>query len=67
LTTPSTSSATTSKKRFGELLVDAGLLTEEDVPRVIQEQKTKKGERFGEAVVRLGLASEVEIARALSD
>src|SRR5262245_21482405 len=57
----------TSKKRFGELLVEAGLLKEEDLPRVLQEQKNKRGERFGETVVRLGLASEVEIARALSD
>ena len=58
---------TTQKKRFGELLVDAGLLKEEDLPRVLNEQKAKRGERFGETVVRLGLASEVEIARALSD
>jgi type IV pilus assembly protein PilB len=56
-----------SKKRFGELLVDAGLLKAEDLPRVLQEQRSKRGERLGEAVVRLGLASEVEIARALSD
>jgi type IV pilus assembly protein PilB len=55
------------KKRFGELLVEAGLLKEADLPRVLQEQKTKRGERFGETVVRLGLASEIEIARALSD
>ena len=67
MTTPAPSSASASKKRFGELLVEAGLLKEEDVPRVVQEQKTKRGERFGETVVRLGLASEVEIARALSD
>jgi type IV pilus assembly protein PilB len=58
---------TTPKKRFGELLVEAGLLKEEDLPRVLQEQKGKRGERFGETVVRLGLASEMEIARALSD
>ena len=57
----------TTKKRFGELLVDAGLLKEEDLPRILQEQKGKRGERFGETVVRLGLASEAEIARALSD
>jgi type IV pilus assembly protein PilB len=55
------------KKRFGELLVEAGLLKEADLPRVLQEQKAKRGERFGETVVRLGLASEIEIARALSD
>jgi type IV pilus assembly protein PilB len=66
MTNPSVSSAS-NKKRFGELLVEAGLLKEEDVPRVLQEQRTKRGERFGETVVRLGLASEVEIARALSD
>jgi type IV pilus assembly protein PilB len=56
-----------SKKRFGELLVEAGLLKEEDLPGILQEQKGKRGERFGETVVRLGLASEIEIARALSD
>ena len=57
----------TPKKRFGELLVGAGLLTEQDLPRVLHEQRTRRGERSGETVVRLGLASEVEIARALSD
>ena len=56
-----------TKKRFGEMLVDAGLLKADDLPRVVQEQRSKRGERFGETVVRLGLASEVEIARALSD
>jgi type IV pilus assembly protein PilB len=47
--------------------MEAGLLKEADLARVLQEQKGKRGERFGETVVRLGLASEVEIARALSD
>jgi type IV pilus assembly protein PilB len=56
-----------SKKRFGELLVDAGLLKDEDLPHILKEQKGKRGERIGETVVRLGLASEAEIARALSD
>ena len=58
---------TTQKKRLGELLVDSGLLKEDDLARVLLEQKNKRGERLGETVVRLGLASEVEIARALSD
>jgi type IV pilus assembly protein PilB len=55
------------KKRFGEMLVEAGLLKEGDLSRVLQEQRGKRGERIGETVVRLGLASEVQIARALSD
>ncbi|NOT44538.1 MAG: Flp pilus assembly complex ATPase component TadA [Acidobacteria bacterium] len=54
-----------SKKRFGELLVDAGLLSTDDVARVLQEQKGRR-ERTGETVVRLGLASEAQIARALA-
>jgi len=58
---------TTQKKRLGELLVDSGLLKDDDLARVLLEQKNKRGERLGETVVRLGLASEVEIARALSD
>ena len=58
---------TSSKKRFGEVLVEAGLLKTDDLPRVLQEQRGKRGERIGETVVRMGLASEVDIARALSD
>ena len=34
------------KKRFGEMLVEAGLLKEGDLPRVLQEQRGKRGERY---------------------
>ncbi|MBI5420090.1 MAG: Flp pilus assembly complex ATPase component TadA [Deltaproteobacteria bacterium] len=53
------------KKRLGELLVETGLLTEEQLTRALTEQRSKRG-KLGEVIVALGLASEEEIAQALS-
>jgi type IV pilus assembly protein PilB len=53
------------KKRFGEFLVETGLLTEADLTRVLSEQRSRRG-KLGETVVALGLATETEISQALS-
>jgi type IV pilus assembly protein PilB len=53
------------KKRFGEFLVESGLITEADLTRVLSEQRSRRG-KLGETVVALGLATEVEITQALS-
>jgi type IV pilus assembly protein PilB len=53
------------KKRFGEFLVESGLITEEDLTRALSEQRSRRG-KLGEMVVALGLATEVEITQALS-
>jgi type IV pilus assembly protein PilB len=53
------------KKRLGELLVETGLLTEENLTRALTEQRSKRG-KLGELIVTLGLATEEEIGQALS-
>jgi type IV pilus assembly protein PilB len=53
------------KKRLGELLVEAGLLSEQELTRVLAEQRSKRG-KLGDVIVTLGLASETEIAQILS-
>jgi type IV pilus assembly protein PilB len=55
----------TKTKRLGELLVETGLLSEEELARALAEQRVKRC-RLGEAIAALHLASEEEIAQALS-
>src|SRR5512139_2447672 len=53
------------KKRFGEFLVETGLLTEGDLTRALSEQRSRRG-KLGEMIVALGLATETDITQALS-
>ncbi|MCL5966020.1 MAG: Flp pilus assembly complex ATPase component TadA [Deltaproteobacteria bacterium] len=53
------------KKRLGELLVETGLLSEDNLALALAEQKAKKA-KLGEVIVSLKLATEEEIAQALS-
>ena len=53
------------KKRFGEFLVESGLITEADLTRALSEQRSRRG-KLGEMVVALGLATELDITQALS-
>lgn len=53
------------RKKLGELLVDEGLLRDEQVQEALRKQK-ESGELLGEALVSLGYVSEVDIARAIS-
>jgi len=54
-----------SKKKLGELLIDAGVISEEDCKKVLLEQKSR-GERLGEMLVEKGLTTEYDIALALA-
>src|SRR5512138_1406234 len=54
-----------SKKRLGELLVETGLLNEENLARALTEQRTRRT-KLGEVIVALEMATEEEIAQALS-
>ncbi len=53
------------KKRLGELLIETGLLSPENLEKALAAQQSKK-ERLGEVIVEMGLATEEEIAQALS-
>ncbi|MCM1227080.1 MAG: Flp pilus assembly complex ATPase component TadA [Clostridium sp.] len=53
--------------RIGDYLVSQGLITEEQLMKVLQTQKESNGtKRFGEVIIELGMISEVKFAQALS-
>ncbi|MFU8840174.1 MAG: GspE/PulE family protein [Nitriliruptoraceae bacterium] len=53
-----------SRRRFGELLVDAGIVTEDQLREALTI--AAPGERIGQVLLRLGLIDEVEVAHALA-
>ncbi len=57
--------AKNAPKRLGEVLVDEGVVTEEEVDEALR--KREKGEKIGEALIRFGYCSDSQIVDALSD
>jgi type IV pilus assembly protein PilB len=55
----------TTNKHLGELLVERGILTRQQVQEAVDHQKTNGG-LFGEVLVKLGYATEENIAQALT-
>ena len=53
------------RKKIGECLVQAGLITEDDLRAALAEHK-RTGERLGVVLVRMNLATEKQIAKALA-
>lgn len=53
------------RKKLGECLIQAGLITDEDLQAALAEHK-RTGERLGAVLVRLNLATERQIAKALA-
>jgi len=53
------------RKKIGECLIQAGLITEEDLSVALTEHK-RTGERVGVVLVRMNLATEKQIAKALA-
>ena len=53
------------RKKIGECLIQAGLISEEDLQVALAEHK-KTGERVGTVLVRLNLATEKQITKALA-
>jgi type IV pilus assembly protein PilB len=54
-----------TRKRLGEILVEAGELREEDIRKALTEQN-KYGEKLGKVIVKMGLLSEKEIIDTVS-
>ena len=52
------------KKRLGDLLVQAGIISEEQLKEGLEKQK-QTFSKLGETLIDLGYTSEVEIANAL--
>jgi type IV pilus assembly protein PilB len=53
------------RKKIGECLIQAGLITEDDLRTALTEHK-RTGERVGVVLVRMNLATEKQIAKALA-
>ena len=53
------------KKRLGDLLCYAGLITEADLKKALEEQK-RTGKRMGETLIKLKMATEFDIAKILA-
>jgi type IV pilus assembly protein PilB len=54
-----------TKKRLGEILVNEGLITNEQIQEGLSEQQ-KSGGMLGENLIKLGYITELDIAAALS-
>jgi type IV pilus assembly protein PilB len=52
------------KKRLGDILIDAGIINEEQLATALAQQRAK-GLKLGETLIDLGFTTEVEIANAL--
>jgi type IV pilus assembly protein PilB len=54
-------------RRIGQVLVDQGHLTEEQLESVLEEQQARPGELFGNIAVAMGLVNEDHVAQALAE
>lgn len=54
----------TKKKRLGDMLVEEGIISEEQLKNALTEQK-KRNQKLGELLVDLGYTDEITIANAL--
>lgn len=52
------------KKRLGDILIDAGVIDEQQLTEALAVQR-EKGQKLGETLIDLGFTTEVEIANAL--
>ena len=53
-------------KRIGEMLIDAGIITEEQLKKALEFQK-RNGRRLGSVLLELGFATEDDILKVLSE
>ena len=53
------------RKKIGECLIQAGLISETDLQIALAEHK-RTGDRLGAVLVRMNLATEKQIAKALA-
>ena len=51
--------------RLGEVLVDSGYLSEEQLEQALSVQKTSNGKKLGDILLDLGIITENQLADAL--
>jgi type IV pilus assembly protein PilB len=55
-----------STKHLGELLIERGIITRQQVEKALEHQRSHPGVLFGEMLITLGYATEENIAQALT-
>jgi type IV pilus assembly protein PilB len=55
-----------STKHLGELLIERGIITRQQVEKALEYQRANPGVLFGETLITLGFATEENIAQALT-
>ncbi|MFN0198595.1 MAG: GspE/PulE family protein [Planctomycetaceae bacterium] len=54
-------------RKLGQILVDLGYLTEDQLWDVLEEQKQSPGEVIGQVGIRMGLVNEAQVTEALAE
>lgn len=55
------------RKRLGEMLLDQGVITHDQLNEVLAQQKLEKGSRVGRLLVDLGYATEAQICEVVAE
>lgn len=56
-----------ARRKLGQILVDLGYLSEDQLWDVLEEQKQSPGEVIGRVAVRLGLVTDAQVSEALAE
>ncbi|MCA9070524.1 MAG: pilus assembly protein PilB, partial [Planctomycetaceae bacterium] len=55
------------QRKLGQILVDLGYLTEDQLWDVLEEQKQSPGEIIGQVGIRMGLVTDAQVTEALAE
>ena len=56
-----------AQRRLGQILVDLGYLTEDQLWDVLEAQKQSQGEIIGQVAIRMGFVTEAQVTEALAE
>jgi len=56
-----------AQRRLGQILVDLGYLTEDQLWDILEEQKQSPGEVIGQVAIRMGLVTDSQVTEALAE
>jgi len=56
-----------AQRKLGQILIDLGYLTEDQLWDVLEEQKQSPGEIIGRVAIRMGLVTDAQITEALAE
>jgi type IV pilus assembly protein PilB len=56
-----------AQRRLGQILVDLGYITEDQLWDILEEQKQSPGEIIGQVAIRMGLVTDAQVTEALAE